>query len=291
MLDRQSESLILAEDILKNIELSEIPLSNICLKACRLARLTNDVANIDVLSKNSSYCASTEAYLEAAKLQLAAAVDKPVSISSSNPNQYVYTPTGNATERMGLRKGIEQAQGKLQEVNTDIYKYVLNLFFQKKFSGISQEIFESTRARVDNKLKELVPESVKKFMSIYDNLMSDNVEDWSNAVHSCRKLLKAIADQLFPPNPGGQDEIQRDGRTIKVGNDNYINRLICYIQDRSGSSTFKSIIGSTLQYTGERIDAVSDAIQKGSHTDITSRYEAERFVIYTYLLIGDITYL
>jgi len=189
---------------------------------------------------------------------------------------------------MGLRKGIEGAQGGLQETNAKVYKYVLDIYFQKKFSEISQEIFESTRSMVDNKLKELIPESVKKFISIYDNLKSDNVEDWSNAVHSCRKLLKDVADKLFPPNPEGQDTIERDGKKIKVGDGNYINRLICYIQDKSGSDTFKSIVGTNLRYTGERIDAISDAIQKGSHTDITNQYEAERFVIYTYLLLGDI---
>jgi hypothetical protein len=286
--DRHTEALHLAEDILKNIELSEIPLSNICLKATRLARLTLDTENVEVLSTWSSSCASTEAYIEAAKLQLSAAEDKPISISSANPSQIVFPPAGNMGERVGLRKGIEKAQGNLQEIYTKVYKYVLNIYFQKKFSGISQEIFESTRTTVDNKLKELIPESVKKFISIYENLKSDNVEDWSNAVHSCRKLLKDVADKLFPSNPGGFSAIDRKGKKVKVGDDNYVNRLICYIEDRAGSDTFKSVIGSNLQYTGERMDAISDAIQKGSHTDIKSRYEAERFVIYTYLLLGDI---
>ena len=289
--NRHTEALQLAEDILKNIELSEIPLSNICLKVARLARLSNDLENIELLSSWSSTCASTEAYLEAAKLQLSSAGDKPVSISSSNPSQHVFSPPGNMGERVGLRNGIEKAQGNLQENSSKVYKYVLNIYFQKKFSGISQEIFESTRTMVDNKLKELIPESVKKFISIYENLISDNVEDWSNAVHSCRKLLKDVADKLFPPNPDGLKVIEREGKEIKVGDNNYVNRLICYIQDKSGSNTFKSVIGTNLQYTIERMDAISDAIQKGSHTDIKSRYEAERFVIYTYLLLGDILYL
>jgi hypothetical protein len=287
-LDRHTEILKLAEDILRNIELSEIPLSNICLKAARLARLSNDTEKIGGLAELSSACASTEAYLDAARLQLAAASDKPVSLSSANPNQFVLPPAGNTGERVGLRQGIENARGSLQKASTNVYTYALGIFFQKRFSGISQEIFESTKMIVDNKLKELIPESVKIFVSIYDNLKSDNVEDWSNAVHSFRKLLKELADRLFPPNPEGIKEIEREGKSIKVGEENYINRLVCYIQDKSGSDTYKAVIGANLEYTGERIDSISDAIQKGSHIDITSRYEAERFVIYTYLLIGDI---
>lgn len=123
MCSRHNEALQLAEDILKNIELSEIPLSNICLKATRLARLILDTENVEILSTWSSNCASTEAYIEAAKLQLTAAEDKPVSISSANPNQLVFPPSGNMGERVGLRNGIEKAQGNLQEIYAKVYKY------------------------------------------------------------------------------------------------------------------------------------------------------------------------
>jgi hypothetical protein len=287
-IDKHTEVIQLAEEILRNIELSEIPLSNICLKAARLARLTNDLGNIENMSDISSSCASGEAYLDAARLQLIAADDKPVSILSSNPNQYVFSPTGNAGERTGLRQGMEKAKGALQEVKAKIYKYTLNIYFQMRFSEISYEIFESTRIMVDNKLKDLIPDSVKMFLSIYDNLKSSNSEDWSNSVHSCRRLLKDVADRLFPPKPDGKAAIERNGKSVKVGDENYINRLVCYIQDKSGSDTYQSVIGTSLQYIGERIDAISDAVQKGSHTNIKSRYEAERFVIYTYLLLGDI---
>lgn len=286
--DIHNEALALAEEILKNIELSEILLSNICLKTARLARLINDIDNVEVLSNWSSACASTEAYLEAAKLQLAAAADNSISISSSNPRQFVSVPIGNMNERMGLRKGIEKSQGSLQENNSKVYKYVLDIYFQKKFSEISQGIFERTRTEVDNKLMNLIPESIKKFISIYNNLQSDYSEDWSNAVHSCRKLLKDVSDKLFPPNPNGKEFLEKNGKKIKVGDGNYINRLLCYIEERSNSPTFKAIIGTNLNYIGERIDAISDATQKGSHIDITDKYEAERYVIYTYLLLGDV---
>ena len=40
--DALKEALTLSSEILRNIELSEIPLTNIALKTCRLARLLND---------------------------------------------------------------------------------------------------------------------------------------------------------------------------------------------------------------------------------------------------------
>jgi len=115
-------------------------------------------------------------------------------------------------------------------------------------------------------------------------LKSDNPEDWANGVHSCRRLLQEVADALFPATAPQQ----RKGRTIQLGPDNYINRLVCYIEDRSSSIRFRDIVGSTLAYIGERLDAVFQAAQKGSHADIGSREEAERYVIYTFLTVADI---
>ena len=47
------------------------------------------------------------------------------------------------------------------------------------------------------------------------------------------------------------------------------------------------IVGSHLHYMGERLDALFGAAQKGSHATVTKE-EADRCVIYTYLLVADI---
>jgi len=41
-------------------------------------------------------------------------------------------------------------------------------------------------------------------------------------------------------------------------------------------------------YLGDRLDSTFQASQKGSHTRIVSRDEADRYVVYTYLLVGDV---
>ena len=46
--------------------------------------------------------------------------------------------------------------------------------------------------------------------------------------------------------------------------------------------------GSHLRYLGDRLDSVVLAGHKGTHDDIVSREEADRYVVYTYLLVGDI---
>jgi len=53
------EALALSEDILRNIELSEIPLANILLKASRLARLLNDFDSQKIMELEASGYPST----------------------------------------------------------------------------------------------------------------------------------------------------------------------------------------------------------------------------------------
>ncbi len=59
-------------------------------------------------------------------------------------------------------------------------------------------------------------------------------------------------------------------------------------QTRYGSKRFEEIVGSQMKYLGERLDAIFKAAQKGSHDIITSGQEADRYVIYTYLIVGDL---
>ena len=132
---------------------------------------------------------------------------------------------------------------------------------------------------------ELLPNAIKKFTSAYENLLSENNEDWSNAVHSCRRILQDLADEIYPAT---EDKKLANGKTIKLGVENYINRLIAYIDEHSSSKRFEEIVGSNLKYIGERLDSIFNAIQKGSHKIILTQDEADRYVIYTYLLVGDI---
>lgn len=103
-------------------------------------------------------------------------------------------------------------------------------------------------------------------------------------MHSCRRILQEMADVIYPPR---EDKVIK-GKTIKLGAENYINRLIAYVDEYADSETFENIVGSNLSYLGERLNAIYKAANKGSHAIITTKEEADRYVIYTHLVIGDI---
>lgn len=322
---------MLAEEILRNIELSEVSISVAMLKASRLARLLNDTdyqlafeyeasgypstpAGIpqeawkiallagrvtqeketkdgkDVI-KERAFTEAVEVIenrIQTSRLALEAARDPNVSVASANPSQYVWNPTGNGKERSGIQLSIAADNRRVASRRAFVHRYVSSRYNELRFSGIADDIFSRIRTAVDERVGLAVPKAVQKFAAVYENLASENPEDWANAVHSCRRILQDLADVLFPAREDVIKLINGKEKPIKLGADNYINRLIAFVEEHEGSSRYKAVVGSSLQYLGDRLDAAFTAAQKGSHSEISSREEADRYVVYTYMLVADL---
>lgn len=323
------EALEISEEIIRNIELTELPLSQIALKASRLARLLNDfdyqrimeyesggypsgpdgipqdIFNLAILAGRTYEIKDTkgdtkeyakkqsieqiENELEAAKIRLTASADPDISISSANPDQYVINPRGNQDERQTLNNTIRDNTELLSNRRSFIYQYALKKNHELKFSEIVSDAFSRKRETADRLISKYIPSATKKFTAIYENLLSDNPEDWSNAVHSCRRILQDLADSVFPAQSENR-VVYKDGekKEIKLGKENYINRLVAFIEDKNESMRYEEIVGSHLEYLGNRLDAIFKAAQKGTHDTIMSREEADRYVIYTYMIVTDV---
>lgn len=324
---RLKECTDLSSEILKNFELSELPVSKIILKCLRLCRLLGDKDGILLFTYESSgypttpsgmpadswriskiagrrYIEKTEKHgkpveierarvqllseleevIAAQKIQLAAANDPNISIASANPNQVVFAPRGNTDERTSVINAIKQNQNLLQKVSGNLYTYILQLYNNLMYGNIVEDTFTRARLEANEKLAKLCPDAIKKFVSVYDNMDSNNPEDWANAVHSCRRILLDMADALYPP----QDQpISVNGKAIKVGAEQYINRLIQFVSSKVESKTYADVVGADLSSIGIRLDAINNAVCKGTHVDV-SKDEASRYIIHTYLLISDI---
>ena len=313
----------LAGEILRNIELSEIPINNVILKGLRLCRLMRDEQGIDFFSYEASgYPRNNQGYLtsrawEICKLAGRIYVDsnkndekqefaytetisemmETINIqtermkSAKDPqsygpdfNPYMISCAKNDAERNSIVSVVKKYEKRIGIVKGKIYDYVLKIYNQLAYSNTVEDIFNEKRKSVDVKLLKLCPETIKKFSSIFLNMDSDNSEDWANAVHTCRRILKEVADNLYPPT---NESIIIGKKEIKLGEEQYINRLIQYIESKSESSTYNAVVGSNLSYIGNRIDAINEAACKGTHAEIDLN-EAKSYIIYTYLLLGDI---
>ena len=323
------EALYLSEEIIRNIEMMEIPLTNCALKASRLARITNDFDYQKIMTFEASGYPSTpdgiepfvyqlaviaqrenqkknpkteiiskyisiesieelERQVSSAQAAIEAARDPNVSVSSSNPQQTVFNPIGNKFERDTIRKHVSDAQRLLSKRRSFIYTYVLQKHYELKYSGIADDIFSRIRESVDSAIGNRVPDAAQKLSAVYEALQSENPENWSNAVHSCRRILQDLADSIYPVREDKIIQVNGKDKTIKLGKDNYVNRIISYIEENSDSERYSELVGSQLGFMGDRLDSVFKAAQKGSHDKIVSREEADRYVVYTYMIVGDI---
>lgn len=308
------EALNLSEEILKDIELNRIPLTNIALKTSRLARLLNDSDTEKIMQYEAGgYPLGPQRKLSQETGRLAVAAGREFAQRDRGMEPYVYCAPIvvleddvevhkarrlAATDASDLAPGVEwegmskystmlQASTRLASRRTLIHRYVLRTYYELKFSGIAEDVFARIRQRVDSVIGRVVPDAVRKFTAAYDYLASENPEDWSNAVHSCRRVLEDLADAVYPPTDDKTKVIDGKKKTIKLGKEHYINRMCAFVEDRSTSETFKAIVGSHLRFLGDRLDSICKATQKASHTTL-SREEAERYVVYTYMLVGDI---
>ena len=327
-----SEALRFSEEILRNVELNEVPLGNIALKCSRLARLLNEFGPQRMMQfEASGYPNDATGIMTQENWELAVEAGRKYRDEGGNDKVYVESiatiegqlkadehtlkaateaaSTAKSPEpRTGYHVGFQlddkmvegyRAQQSRRAVwqNTErlasrrnlLYQYALRHYCELRFSGIASDVFSRVRERVDARIGTVIPDAVQRFTAAYDNLRSENPEDWSNAVHSCRRILQDLADAVFPATDEDR-QVQDEGgmKKVKLGKGHYINRIIAFLGDRSSSARFEQIVGSHLRFVGDRLDAVFSAAQKGSHQTILRREEADRFVVYTYLIVGDV---
>ena len=73
----------------------------------------------------------------------------------------------------------------------------------------------------------------------------------------------------------------------RLGESVYVNILTESVQNKSDSKRYTALIDTHLEFFHKRSMVVFDPTNKGTYKDI-SHEDEERFVIYTYLLIGGI---
>lgn len=193
------------------------------------------------------------------------------------------------TEQNTIHTSILQQKDILGRVKNSIYNYILWVNYKLKYSQLVQGLFEWRQKIVIDKLRE--DSNYNEIMSSIDNnLLSDNPQDLANAVHNCRRLLKQLADSISPVD-NQQLEISKwsgkKKKIIKLWDENYVNRLVNYITQKNKSEKFQEIVWSHLDYIWNRLDAIYEASSKWTHAKV-SKNEADRYVIFTYLLIADI---
>ncbi len=88
----------------------------------------------------------------------------------------------------------------LERIKQRVHKFLSDCEKQLLFGQLMSDIFNKNRQYVDQRLEIICPEAVSKFISIYKRMEENDKESYSQALTSCRRIIKDLADALCPPS-------------------------------------------------------------------------------------------
>jgi hypothetical protein len=165
-----------------------------------------------------------------------------------------------------------------------ISEFLDKIILEIEYGGIPEGIFENIRKQVDEKMVLLCPDAINKLKVTYENVSTGATsESWSHVASSCRRILKDVADAIFPPQ---SQPITIDGKEHSVDDRAYLNRIRAGLK-KSEDNTTNDFTMSMFSYVDGFLKNIQAYASKGDHS-VFSKTDASRCVVYTYMVLGDI---
>jgi len=209
--------------------------------------------------------------------------------SSSNPNEWVTgvmgqhaagatRPVSDVLKRIGeSREIIAVLSGVRSRVLSLLHAFVTSTYYELAFSGLAESIFEKHQSGVEALLSQAAGDVLEKIPAIYDRLAAGDQEAVSQALSTCRRVIDAFADAVYPPR---DQAVIINGNELKVGSENTLNRITVYLHERCPSASRSERLRRSIRGIHERVCA-------GIHADVTLD-EGKSLFLQTYITLGEI---
>jgi hypothetical protein len=298
---KQEQISQLADDIIADAELMRTSVESLVLKASRLARLVEDTEAIKwlhfeqhgyILSDSiaKKYFSLTNRWInfEEGKAYFAGIAVQEASIEGYLHQIAVvksFRPSGNwATAQFHdqQRKIIEisnllnAAKRVIAGVRFCIQQFAAKIYNELVFSGQANGIFQQYQQLTDTMLASTAAKAFDRLPSAFERLSDGSNEAVSHALTTCRRVLDAFIDSVFPPQ---DDSILVGHQWLEVKANHTRNRLRAFVHSRIGS-------GSRCDRITKCYSVLYDRVSAGVHDDVDIG-EARALVLQTYLIIGE----
>jgi hypothetical protein len=188
--------------------------------------------------------------------------------------------------KIKLRAAVTEARQMLARIRNQIGDYLSETERQILFGQVNADVFERNRRYVDERLLQLAPQALEQFASAYRRQSEGDAEARSHALTSCRRVLKTLADVLYPASNAMVEGV--DGVERKMTDDKFVMRLCQFAGDKIGmSGPSRDLLLSQIKMLGDRLDALNALGSKGVHDEVTAA-EVDQCLIQTYLTAGDL---
>lgn len=170
----------------------------------------------------------------------------------------------------------------------EYYNYALKKEIEIEFESINETIFDKYQARVNVHISRLNKDLHEKLRAINHAVEIDNREAYSQALTSCRKLFKILADDLFAkvlPNYKDKTYKTKSNKEIDVSGDHTKNKLSAIVETITNKADKNTIVGSSILYLIDLFDSLGSSQSNGVHNDV-NKETAEECIIQTYIALG-----
>lgn len=173
----------------------------------------------------------------------------------------------------------------IERVRQDVHSYLLQTEISLHTGKSAGSVFERGLEYVRTSLAERAPSALEKFSAAEESLAGGTPEDLAHALTSTRRMIKDLADALYPAT--GETIVGADNVERTMDDEAYRNRLIQFAKEKLGKHLQGKVMGDTLASYGKRITNLDSMANKGVHSDVTAA-EAEQCVIWSFMLTADL---
>lgn len=304
--DTRNSSLQMAKElsdvILMDLEMNQLPISQILMKAKRLARLLHDsdaqkwldyeimgypaVFDPEELGTCRTYYTSDRPVLRDERTRKPHAIGLPQLesyINATKPD--VLGKLGpHETQKIQIINRHHELINDFERLKTAVHNYVTEVNISLSVGEAAEEIFEDTRRAADKFIREHCPRAGEQLLAINEKMHYYDPEAFQQALAAVRQVLVAVADVVVPV----REPVYRDrkGRERVIGPDQHLNRIFSYLEQNSRYDPALSMIEAEMAYIFTRAEQGFEKT-KGHHEPL-SRDDVELAIIHMYLIVAEI---
>jgi len=179
-----------------------------------------------------------------------------------------------------IQRDIESLSGIRPRVIRMIHEFVASVYYELAFSSLAKTLFEQFQSEVDVRMSGMPSAPLERLPAVAERLATGDTEAISHALTTCRRLVDAFADAIYPPRI---EPIEVDGNILQLGPAHRKNRINCFVRERVESRSRRDRIRQTVTH-------IYDRLSDGVHNDVAPD-EAKALALLTYVTIGEIVLL
>jgi hypothetical protein len=292
----------LSNDILGDLEINQLPISQILMKAKRLARMLHDsdaqkwldyeimgypvVFDPNELGSCKKYYTSDRPVIRDEKTRRPHSIGLPhlESYINSTKIESVAKIGANESQKIQILNKHHELVNDFERLKTTIHNYITEVNISLSVGDFAEDIFEDTRLAADKFIRENCPRAGEQLLEINERMRYFDPESYSQALAAVQKILVIVADTLVPPG----EKIYRDkkGHERSIAPDQYLNRIFSYVEQNSGNDPGVSMIESEMAYIFAKAEHPHEKT-KVLHERV-SKEDVELAIIHMYMVIAEI---